>query len=46
LKPGAYDVFVSSEGFSPIAKKIEVKKGKVTTFSPLFKIDRLTKVLE
>jgi hypothetical protein len=46
LAPGAYDVFISDMALSPVAKKIEIKAGGRTTFSPRMKYDRLTKVTE
>jgi Carboxypeptidase regulatory-like domain len=46
LPPGTFDVFFSSPGLSPIAKKVEVKAGKSTVFSPTMKYDRLTKFVE
>jgi hypothetical protein len=46
LPPGAYDIFFSSAAFSPVARKVEVKGGKVTLLSPKMKYDRLTKFVE
>jgi hypothetical protein len=46
LPAGVYDIFFSSGPFSPVAKKVEVKGGKVTLLSPSMRYDRLTKFVE
>ncbi len=46
LRAGVYDIFFSCAPFSPVAKKMEIKSGKVTSLSPTMKYDRLTKFVE
>lgn len=46
LAPGLYDVFVSSAVLSPVAKKVEVKAGKETVFSPELQEDKLIQHIE
>src|ERR1035438_7359865 len=46
LPAGVYDILFSSAPFSPVAMKVEIKTGKVTSLSPKMKYDRLTKFVE
>jgi Carboxypeptidase regulatory-like domain len=46
LRPGDYDVFIAYPGISPFAKKVEIKKGKVTKLNRKLSVDRLTKFIE
>ena|ERR1035438_187475 len=46
LPAGVYDIFFSSAAFTPVAKKVEVKGGKITLLSPNMRYDRLTKFVE
>lgn len=39
LEPGLYDVFVTADGFVPLCKKLEITKGRTTTFNVKLKPD-------
>jgi hypothetical protein len=41
VPPGFYDLFVSSSGFSPQCRKVRVRQGQVTTYSPKLHVDPL-----
>ena len=46
LKPGIYDVFFSSQLFSPVAKRLKIDAGKTVHFSPKLKFDPTGKFVE
>ena len=46
LPQGDYDVFVSFQVFSPVAKKMRLKAGKTTEYPVKLKFDPLTKFVE
>lgn len=45
LAPGIYDLFVSSPGFTPVAKQLKLEAGKETVFNPKLKFGRFVKLI-
>jgi len=41
LPPGFYDVFVSSQAFTPSCRKVRVRAGEIASFSPKLRADAL-----
>jgi len=40
LQPGVYDIFVSSPGFDPACRKLDVASGKTATYNVQLAVSR------